>query len=487
MPSLAIVSILTNLELGHNTHEDSSIDFFIPEMVSVTARSERLSGQTCSSPWVGALSRQRHCKPAPRPTSHTDMKTEMANMRSYRTTRRKAGISTSLALLATALTLITSGCKKAAPADLPPPIVQVMEVTATNLPLSTEFIGQLDSPQNVEVRARVEAFVDKVLFTEGTNVNAGDPLFALDKKPFVQRLAAANAMLAAAKASLAKYRTDTNRLTPLAEKKAIPLQDLDNAVASVAVGEADLLNAVARVESATLDIGYCDVTAPIAGLIGAKQVSMGSLVGKGEPTLLATISQLDPIWFYCSVGESQYLRAQAELRRTGKKLDDLPVTLILVTGSEHPTQGKIVFVDRAVDVNTGTLRVRAAFPNPEKLLRPGMFGRIKVEAGVRPDSILVPERAVTELQGKNFVWVIGTDNQASQRAVKVGETFGESVLIVEGLKAGERIITEGLQKVREGTPVQPKTAAQMAEAAAEAAKHTEASHAKPGETKPGKE
>jgi membrane fusion protein (multidrug efflux system) len=255
----------------------------------------------------------------------------------------------------------------------------------------------------------------------------------------------------------------------------------------VAVGEADLLNAVARVESATLDIGYCDVTAPIAGLIGAKQVSMGSLVGKGEPTLLATISQLDPIWFYCSVGESQYLRAQAELRRTGKKLDDMPVTLILVTGSEHPTQGKIVFVDRAVDVHTGTLRVRAAFPNPEKLLRPGMFGRIKVEAGVRPDSILVPERAVTELQGKNFAWVIGADNQASQRAVKVGETIGDSVLIVEGLKAGERIITEGLQKVREGTPVQPKTAAQMAEAAAETAKHAEASHPKPGETKPGKE
>ena len=165
----------------------------------------------------------------------------------------------------------------------------------------------------------------------------------------------------------------------------------------------------------------------------------------------------------------------------------LPVTLILVTGSEHPAKGKIVFVDRAVDVKTGTLRVRAEFPNPEKLLRPGMFGRIKVDVGVRPDSILVPERAVTELQGKNFVWVIGADNKASQRAVKVGETFGESVLIVEGVKAGERIITEGLQKVREGMPVQPKTAAQMAEAAAETAKHAEASHAKPSETKPGKE
>ena len=392
------------------------------------------------------------------------------------------------ALTAAAIAMVFCGCKKAAPAALPPPIVQVMEVTTTNLPLSTEFIGQLDSPQNVEVRARVEAFVDEVLFIEGTNVNAGDPLFTLDKKPFEQRLSAAKGMLAEAEAALSKYRADTNRLAPLAAKKAIPLQDLDNAVASVAVGEANLLSAKARVESAMIDLGYCDVKAPLAGLIGAKMVSVGSLVGKGEPTLLATISQLDPIWFYCNISEVQYLRAQTEIRRTGKNVEDLPITLILATGSEHPAKGKIVFLDRAVDVKTGTLRMRAAFPNSEKLLRPGMFARIKVDIGVRPASILVPERAVTELQGKNFAWVIGADNQASQRAVKVGDTFGESVLIVEGLKAGERIITEGLQKVSEGAPVEPKTAAQMAEAAAaQAAQQAEARSAKEGESKHGKE
>jgi len=396
------------------------------------------------------------------------MKTEMENMRSHRRLRRKVSLSTSLVLLATALTLVTSGCKKAAPAALPPPIVQVMEVTATNLPLSAEFIGQLDSPQNVEVRARVEAFVEEVLFTEGTNVKAGDPLFTLDKKPFQQRLAAAKGMLAEAEAALNKYRADTNRLAPLADKKAIPLQDLDNAVASVAVGEANRLSALARVESATIDLGYCDVKAPLAGLIGAKQVSVGSFVGKGEPTLLATISQLDPIWFYGNLGEAQYLRAQSEINRRGKNLDDLPVTLILATGSEHPAKGKIVFLDRAVDVKTGTLRMRAAFPNSEKLLRPGMFGRIKVDVGVRPDSILVPERAVVELQGKNFVWVIGPDNKATQRPVKAGNPVEGGVLILEGLKVSERIVVEGLQKVREGAPVQPMTTAQLAQAAAQA-------------------
>jgi RND family efflux transporter MFP subunit len=331
--------------------------------------------------------------------------------------------------------------------------------------------------------------VEKILFTEGTEVKEGDPLFLLDKKPFEQRLNAAKGMLAEANAALDKYRADTNRLTPLAAKKAIPQQDLDNAVASVAVGLASVESAKARVESATIDLGYCDVKAPVTGLIGAKQVSIGELVGKGSPTLMATISTLDPIWFYCNISEVQYLRTQTEIRRTGKTVEVLPITLILATGSEHPAKGKIVFMDRAVDVKTGTLRVRAAFPNPdkEKGLRPGMFGRIRVDIGLRPDSILVPERAVVEFQGKNFAWVIGADNKATQRAVKVGETIGESVLIVEGLKAGERIITEGLQKVREGTPVQPKTAAQMAEAAAEAAQHAEAQPAKDGAAKHGKE
>src|SRR5215472_2652126 len=197
-------------------------------------------------------------------------------------------------LLAAAMSSSLSGCKPAAPAALPPPVVQVMVVAATNAPASTEFIGQLDSPQNVEVRARVEAFVDKILFTEGTEVKEGDALFKLDDKPYQERLAAAKGALAEAKAALNKYEKDVARLTPLAQKKAVPQQDLDNALASVNVGEAAVLTAQARVDSAKLDIGYCDVRAPISGLIGAKQVSMGELVGKTAPTLLATISTLDP-------------------------------------------------------------------------------------------------------------------------------------------------------------------------------------------------
>jgi membrane fusion protein (multidrug efflux system) len=273
-------------------------------------------------------------------------------------------------------------------------------------------------------------------------------------------------MLAEAKAALNKYEKDVARLKPLAEKRAVPQQDLDNAVASVDVGKAAVLSAEARVQSAQIDLGYCDVRAPTGGLIGAKQVSIGELVGKGEPTLLATISTLDPIWFYCRVAEAAYLRAETEARRTGRKVSDLPVTLILTDGSVHPHEGRFVFIDRAVDPTTATLRVRAEFPNPEKLLRPGMFGRIKVDLGTRAGSILVPERAVTELQGKNFVWVVGADNKVSQRPVVAGEQIGEKLLILEGLEPGERIVVEGLQKVREGVTVEPSADAPKAEEAA---------------------
>ncbi len=353
-------------------------------------------------------------------------------------------------------------CKKPAAVVMPPPIVMVMEVTPSEVPLSTTLIGQLDSPQNVEVRARVEAFVDKMSFTEGVEVKQGDVLFELDRKPSLEKLAAANGSLAEATASLKKSETDVARLVPLYEKRAIPKQDLDNAMASVDVAKAGVASAGARVESAQIDLGYCVVKAPITGLIGAKQVSIGDLVGKGQPTLLATMSTLDPIWFYCNVSEVDYIAADAKSRKLGRSVATLPLTLVLANGLEHPHIGKFVFIDRAVDVKTGTLRVRAEFPNPEKSLRPGMFARARVDLGTRKDCLEVPERAVVELLGKTFLWIIDKEGKASQRPVKVGEPNGSNVLILDGLKVGEHVVTEGLQKVREGIPVHPLTAAQMA-------------------------
>ncbi len=359
-------------------------------------------------------------------------------------------------------TAFLGGCKKPAAVVLPPPIVEVLEVTASDVPLNATLIGQLDSPQNVEVRARVEAFVDEMRFTEGIEVNKGDVLFVLDKKPFLEKLGAAKGSLAESEAALKKYQTDVARLQPLVEKKAVPQQDLDNSMAALDAGKANVLTAQSRVETALLNLGYCDVLAPMTGLIGAKQVSIGDLVGKGQPTLLATMSTLDPIWFYCNVSEVSYIKVKEWSAKAGKDIFSLPLTLILANGAEHPDQGSFIFIDRAVDVKTGTLRMRAKFPNPQKILRPGMFARVRVELGTRKDCMEVPERAVVELQGKTFLWVIGQDGKASQRAVKAGEQNGSNFIILEGIKPGERVVVEGLQKVREGTTVNALTAAQMA-------------------------
>ena len=358
--------------------------------------------------------------------------------------------------------LVLCACKKPEVAPLPPPVVEVMEVTTSEVPLTSTLIGQLDSPQNVEVRARVEAFVEETPFIEGSEVKEGQVIFKLDKKPFIEKLNAAEGSLAEAKAALAKYKADVARLQPLYEKRAIPKQDLDNALASVEVGDAGVQSANARVDSAKLDLGYCDVTAPITGLIGAKQVSIGDLVGRGEPTLLATMSTLDPMWFYCNVSEVDYIRATEKSIKIGRKIEDLPLTLVLAGDKELPGQGHFVFIDRAVDVKTGTLRVRAEFPNKDKLLRPGMFARVRVDIGTQKDTIAIPQRALVELQGKNFVWVVSPDGMANQRPVMIGDQVGSNVIIADGLKAGERIILEGVQKAREGAPVNALTAAQFA-------------------------
>lgn len=337
-----------------------------------------------------------------------------------------------------------------------------MEIVTSEVPLSATLIGQLDSPQNVEIRARVEGFVDKTPFTEGSEVKEGDLLFELDKKPYLEKLAAAQGSLNEAKAALNKYEKDVNRLRPLAEKRAIPQQDLDNALASVDVGKAGVSTAQAQLQSAQFDLDYCDIHAPITGLIGAASVSIGELVGKGEPTLLATMSTLDPIWFYCNVSEVEYLNAERKGRKTGSDIEALPLTLTLSNGTVHEEEGHFVFIDRAVDTKTGTLRIRAEFANGEKVLRPGMFARVSVNLGTLKDSIEIPERALVELQGKNFVWVISSEGTASQRPVTVGEQTDSKYVILDGLEPGESIVVEGLQKVHEGSAVTAMTSEQMA-------------------------
>ena len=372
---------------------------------------------------------------------------------------------------AACLLLALTGCgKPPAPPAPPPPVVQVMEVSPKDVARSTTFIGQLDSPQNVEVRARVESFLETIEFQEGSEVKAGDLLFRLDKKPYEQKLAAAQARLAEAKAALEKSRLDVSRLTPLVAQSAAPQRELDTAKTSLEVNQASVQSAEAELKSAELDLGYCEIRAPLAGRIGAKEAPIGSLVGKGEPTLLATISQVDPIWFYCFISEVDFLHAERVAGEAGRKMGELPVTLILADGTEHPEKGKWVFIDRLVDATTATIRARAEFPNLNKVLRPGMFARVRVSLPTQEGKLLVPERALTEIQGKQFVWVIDAENKAAQRPVEVAPIrAGAEAVILSGLKAGEKVVVEGAQKLREGAPAQPKTAAEVAALTAAAA------------------
>ena len=369
--------------------------------------------------------------------------------------------------------LLVVSCDRSKPDAPPPPFVQVMTLETTGVPLHTTLIGQLDSPQTNEIRARIEGIVEEIHFTDGSEVEAGQLLFTIDKQPFIERLAAAKGMLAEAEASMHKSERDVARLTPLVASRAVPQQELDNARASVEASMAAVESAKARVESAQLDLGYCEIKAPAAGLIGASEVATGELVGRGQSTLLATISALHPIWFYCSVSEVEYIQAEERSRALGRDVSTLPLSLILPHGKEHPHGGKFIFIDRAVDSRTGTLRVRAEFPNPEKLLRPGMFARVRVELGTRQNAIIVPQRAVTQLQGRNFVWVVDEKNTASQRAVEAGEQVDSNIIITSGLEAGERIILEGTNKAREGAPVTAMTAEEFAAMAAAARQQTE--------------
>lgn len=348
-----------------------------------------------------------------------------------------------------------AGCgKKSAPPPPPPAQVEVAEVLERTVPLFAEFIGQTEATA-VEVRARVEGIIQQVVYQEGTEVEVGQLLFVIEREPIEQRLRRARAHLAELNASLAKAQADVARLKPLADERAIPRQDYDNALAQLDRAAAGVDSGKADVRTAELDFTYCEVRAPIAGLIGAKQAEVGSLVGRGQPTLLATISPLDPITVASTISEVEYLRTR---RDAGERTDPLPVELLLPDGTTHPHPGRFTFADRAVDPSTGTLKIRADFPNPEKIVRPGQFARLRVRLRDREKALLVPQRAVQEIQGQHNVWSVGADRKAIFRRVELGARIGNLWLVEKGLTAGDRLVVEGLNKVRPGAEVDPKPA-----------------------------
>lgn len=374
------------------------------------------------------------------------------------------------ALAGACLAVSLTGCDSSEDADKAkqaaagPPVV-VAEVVQKTVPIYRENVAQTDARDTVEIRARVQAFLEAQHFTEGTIVKKDQLLFTLDKREYETKLRMAKAELDVVLARLVKAETDERRLRPLAERKAVPQQDYDDAAANLLGAKAAVEAARSRVAEAELNLSYTTIRSPIEGLIGQRLVTPGNLVGQGEPTLLDTVSSIDPIRVNFTLSEADHLRFMAQLKERGNVA--IPLDLELADGSVFPYKGKIVIFDRAADTKTGTFTVVAEFPNPEGLLRPGQFGRVRGAAETARDAILIPKRAVQETQGMQTVLVVGADDMVEARTIQPGETVGDLLIVRDGLKPGERVIVDGVQKARPGSKVKPSLAPAAATAPAE--------------------
>jgi membrane fusion protein (multidrug efflux system) len=357
--------------------------------------------------------------------------------------------------------LLAAACaeKKEAVAP-PPPEALVTEVVRKDVPVQMELVGQTRGFQDVEIRARVEGFLEVVNFQEGRLVRKGDVLYRIDRKPLETALANARAQLASTQARHAKFQNDVARLRPLAAKQAVSAQELDNAVQSEEAARAEVEARKAAVEKASLDLGYTDVVSPIDGLAGTTLVKAGSLVGRGESTLLTTVSQIDPILFRAGLSEAEYLgiARRAEALRAARGGEKIPIELVLADGTVHPQTGYLDVVERAIDPTTGTLTFQFRFPNPGGLIRPGQYGRARFILESKPNAMLVPQRAVQEMQNLYSVAVVGADNKVVFKTVKMGPRMGSLWVVESGLDGNERVVVAGLQRLRDGMTVNPKPA-----------------------------
>ncbi|HJZ71130.1 MAG TPA: efflux RND transporter periplasmic adaptor subunit [Vicinamibacterales bacterium] len=363
---------------------------------------------------------------------------------------------TMIAVAATAAAL-TSACEKTVAVAPPPPEVYVVSVVQKDVPTYLDLVGQTEGTQDVDVRARVEGFLDTMNFREGSFVRRGALLYTIDPKPFEAALAQAKADQATAQARLQKANNDVARYTPLVAKQAVSQQELDNARAAQDAGRSEVDAAKAAVEKAALDLSYTRVNCPVDGLVGLTKVKPGSLVGRGESTLLTTVSQINPIVLRVGATEADYLRvAKRSPGRSGEAPNAGGIELTLADGTVHPQHGTVTTVERAVNASTGTLTVQISFPNPDNVLRPGQYGRARILIDMKKSALLIPQRAVQELQSLYSVAVVGADNKVAFRNVKVGPRVDTLWVIEEGLTPSDQVVAEGLQALRDGITVRTK-------------------------------
>jgi membrane fusion protein (multidrug efflux system) len=361
------------------------------------------------------------------------------------------------------------GCsKKEAPPPPPPAEVLVAEVVQKDVPIYIELVGSTLGSEDVEIRARVEGYLISINFTEGSFVRKGQPLYKIDPQPFLVAIDQAKANLATAQAGLEKTNNDVARYELLFPRQAVSKQELDNALSAQQAARAQVDARKAEVAQAQLDLGYTTITSPVDGVIGTTQRKVGSLVGRGESTLLNTVSQVNPILFRCSIAEAEYLRLARRGGQDPKAAQkQANVELILADGTIFSHKGRLDAIERAVDPTTGTLTGQFAFPNPDRLLRPGQYGKARLATEVKEGALLVPQLAVQERQGLYSVMVVKPDATVEQRTVKAGERVGNLWIIDSGVKPGEKVIVEGLQKVQPGAKVVAKVVKTEQEGAAD--------------------
>jgi RND family efflux transporter MFP subunit len=367
-----------------------------------------------------------------------------------------AGLSPLAVLTAAVCSVTGCGGPKAAPA-VPRPEVEVANVVQKDVPIVSEWVATLDGYVNAQIQPQVAGYVIRQTYKEGSFVRQGQVLFQIDPRPLQALLDQAHAQLAQAQAQLGKTEMDVNRDTPLAKERAIAQSQLDNDMQARAAAKAAVKAAEAQVEQARLNLEFTDVKSLVDGIAGIAQVQIGNLVN--PTTALTTVSQVNPIKAYFSISEQEYIHFADRINTETQKsvpTNGPPFDLILADGSVYPHKGVGLLTNRQVDVATGSIQVICSFPNPKNSLRPGQFGRLRAAPEVRTAALLVPQKAVTELQGTYQLAVVGADNKVSIRAIKVADRVGPDWIVESGVKQGEMVIVEGLQKVQNGSTVKIK-------------------------------
>ena len=378
--------------------------------------------------------------------------------------RTLAGLRAGLTLAALASILLTGpGCGSQKPrsaAASSPPVVGVVKAIQMDVPIRAEWVATLEGYVNAQIQPQVSGYLISQNYTEGSYVHKGDVLFQIDPRPFQAALDQAKGQLAQARAQFYLADVNVKRDTPLVKERAIAQSQLDAETAARMQAQAAIQAAEAAVEQAELNLEFTSVRSLVDGIAGIATTQMGNLVS--STTVLTTVSKVDPIKVYFPISEQEYLQFTSHLLKTAspsgllRASDSQALDLILADGSTYPHKGHVIFTDRQVDPQTGTIRVVAAFPNPGNILRPGQFGRVRALLGVRPGAVVIPQRCVTELQGTYEVAVVAAQNTISIRKVKVGDRIGSMWVIHEGLAPGEAVVSEGTSKVRDGMLVMPK-------------------------------